>query len=978
MPNLPRGTVTFLFTDIEGSTRLWQAHPEAMQAALARHDALLRATIEAHSGYVFKTVGDEFCAAFDAAPAALAAALAIQRALTAEDWTAGAGLPRPAAIKVRAALHTGAADVRDGDYFGATLSRVARLMAAGHGGQTLLSHTTQVLVQDALPAGVTLLDLGERRLRDLVRPEQIFQLVAPDLPADFPSLRTLDAFPHNLPVQLTSFIGREKEMADIKRLLPSTHLLTLTGVGGTGKTRLSLQAGADLLDAYPDGVWLVEFAPLADPHLVPQAIASVLGVPEAPGQPLEKSLLDYLRAKHLLLILDNCEHLIAACARLAETILRACPQVKILASSREGLGIQGEMTLHVPSLAAPDPAHLPPLAALTQYEAVKLFIDRAVAARAEFSVNDQNAAAVAQICHRLDGIPLAIELAAARVRTMPVELIARRLDDRFRLLTGGSRTALPRQQTLAALIDWSYNLLTGPERMLLRRLSVFAGGWTLEAAEAVCADINVGQDSGHPRDVVLSYEILDLLNHLVDKSLVVIEAQDSAGRYRLLETIRQYARDRLLESGKGDQVRNQHVTYFLQLAEAGDMGLRGPQQMAWMKRLETEHDNLRTGLRWSLASEQGLRLVGALAYFWWVHTDWREGLGWLEEALAQNPAQGRTAARARALWGAGILIQGGYSAASRSRYAESIAIAREVGDQRMLAHAQFWLGYLEFRQNNLAAAGKLFAESQALSRAVGDHWGTAFCAIGEGDLAMEVGDYAAARAIYEQGVAGLQQIGDRAWAAALNARLGRLDREEGDYPSAYRHFSQRLEIGREMHSSLHILQMLLELGHVALRQGAYSTASAHFMEGLALARELGDKGFISWFTGRCGELAWLEGNQRRAAALYAESLELARGREKHFTITHLLRSVAGMAIAQGAAARAVQLCAAAAANKTAYVDQLVAFPINYEQDLATARAQLGDAAFEAAWAAGQAMTLEQAIDSALEEVQDSAPPVAEV
>ncbi|MSP12993.1 MAG: adenylate/guanylate cyclase domain-containing protein, partial [Chloroflexi bacterium] len=434
MSSLPSGTVTFLFSDIEGSTKLWQAHPEAMKSALARHDALLRATIEAHGGYVFKTVGDEFCAAFPTALAALAAALAIQRALHAEDW-AGGGTPP---LRVRMGLHTGAADVRDGDYFGATLSRVARLMAAGHGGQTLLSAAVQELVQDDLPHGVTLQDLGERRLRDLVRPEHIFQLVALDLPAEFPPLRTLDAFPHNLPLQLTSFIGREKEMAEVKRLLaaPPTstkdrpegraRLVTLTGVGGSGKTRLSLQAGADLLEGFPDGVWLVEFAPLADPHLVPQAITSVLGVPEAPGQPLEKSLLDYLRAKHLLLILDNCEHLIAACARLAETILRACPQVKILASSREGLGIQGEMTMPVPSLAAPDPAHLPPLAALTQYEAVKLFVDRAVAARAEFSVNNENAPAVAQICHRLDGIPLALELAAARVRTMPVELIARR------------------------------------------------------------------------------------------------------------------------------------------------------------------------------------------------------------------------------------------------------------------------------------------------------------------------------------------------------------------------------------------------------------------------------------------------------------------------------------------------------------------------------------------------------------------------
>ncbi|MSP12497.1 MAG: adenylate/guanylate cyclase domain-containing protein, partial [Chloroflexi bacterium] len=732
MSSLPSGTVTFLFSDVEGSTKLWQAHPEAMKTALARHDTLLRATIESRDGYVFKTVGDEFCAAFPTALAALAAALAIQRALHAEDWLGGGTPP----LRVRMGLHTGAADVRDGDYFGATLSRVARLMAAGHGGQTLLSHATQVLVQDDLPHGVTLRDLGARRLRDLVRPEQIFQLVAPDLPAEFPPLRTLDAFPHNLPVQLTSFIGREKEMADIKRLLPSTHLLTLTGVGGTGKTRLSLQVAADLLEEFADGVWLVELAPLADPALVPQAVATALGVREESGRPLLATLTDYLRAKHLLLILDNCEHLVAACIQVAEALLRACPHLKMLATSREALGITGESIFHVPSLPLPDPLRLPPVETLTQYEAIRLFIDRAVAVKSDFTVTNANAPAVAQICHRLDGIPLAIELAAARVRALSVEQISKRLDDRFRLLTGGSRSALPRQQTLAALIDWSYNLLTAPERALLQRLSVFAGGWSLEAAEQVCAD--VGQDSGHPRDVVLSSEVLDLLTRLVDKSLVNAEDQDGETRYRLLETIRQYARDRLLESGEGDQVRDRHLQYFLQLAEEGEIQLRGPQQMAWFKRLQTEQDNFRIALQWSLGTEAGLRLAGALADFWvWWRGEISEGRRWLEEILAQTAGLGRTAARAKALCAASWFQDD--STAKRSRYEESIAIWREVGDQRGLALALHYLGLLELEQNHLAVARQWNTESQELWRAAGDAWGLARSLLVKVDLAVHMG-----------------------------------------------------------------------------------------------------------------------------------------------------------------------------------------------------------------------------------------------
>ena len=480
----PSGTVTFLFSDIEGSTALWEQSADSMRPALARHDSLLRQAIEAGGGYVFKTLGDAFCAAFATAPEALAAALSAQIALAGEGWE----LPTP--LLVRMALHTGSAEERDADYFGPPLNRVARLMAAGHGGQVLLSEVTQALVRDALPRDVTLGDLDLHRLKDLGRPERVFQLEHPALPADFPPLRSLDnpALPNNLPQQVTSFIGREKQLAEVKALLDRTRLLTLTGSGGSGKTRLSVQAAADVLDQYEGGVWLVELAALADAALVPQSVADVLGVKEQAGGTARQGLLDWLRPKRLLLILDNCEHLVTACAVLAAEILRLCPRVRLLASSREPLGVVGEQVYRVPSLSLPDPKQPQTVESLSQFEAVRLFIERAQAVQYSFSVTDANAPAVAQICWRLDGIPLALELAAARVRALPVEEINTRLDHRFRLLTGGSRTALPRQQTLRALIDWSYDLLNEEEQTLLARLSVFAGGWTLEAAGGVCAD----------------------------------------------------------------------------------------------------------------------------------------------------------------------------------------------------------------------------------------------------------------------------------------------------------------------------------------------------------------------------------------------------------------------------------------------------------------------------------------------------------
>lgn len=633
MPAFPTGTVTFLFTDIEGSTKLWEAYPEAMRQALARHDILLRQAIEDNNGYVFKTIGDAFCAAFATAPDALNAALAAQIALAAEVW------PQTLILRVRMTLHTGAAELRDNDYFGQPLNRVARLLGAGHGGQTLLSDVAHDLTRDTLPPFASLKSLGEHRLRDLGRPEPVFQLLYPGLPSEFAPLKSLDNpdLPNNLPQQVTSFIGREKEIEAVETLLDKTRLLTLTGSGGCGKTRMALQVAADVLENYPDGVWLVELASLADPALVPQTIAQALSITEEPGKPLAQTLPQALKTRRLLIVLDNCEHVLDACARLVDTLIRACPTLKVLASSREGLGIAGETVYRIPSLSLPDLKHTATPSSLSMYEAVRLFVDRAVAALPAFVVTNQNAPALASLCHRLDGIPLAIELAAARARSLSVEEINNKLDNRFRLLTGGSRTALPRQQTLRALIDWSYDLLNGQERTLLCRLSVFAGGWTLAAAE------QIGAGSSATAKGIEDWEALDLLTSLADKSLVLVQTQGEATRYHLLETVRQYARDRLTESGESLTVRARHSDCFLTLAEEVRSKLRGSEQGQWLDVLEEEHDNLRQALTWygedledAEAEEKGLRLGVALQRFWGVRGHLSEGRERLGALLAQE------------------------------------------------------------------------------------------------------------------------------------------------------------------------------------------------------------------------------------------------------------------------------------------------------------------------------------------------------
>ena len=811
---VPSAVTTFLFTDIEGSSRLWEHEPERMQPALARHDALARAAVEHNRGDVVKMSGDGVLAAFSDPLDAVCASLELQRSLADSELTNGI------AIRVRCGLHAGVNERRDNDFFGNAVNRAARIMSTAHGGQVLLSQAVAVLVGERLPAGVTLRDLGSVRLRDLASPERVYQLVHPQLRQDFPALRSLEATPNNLPQQVTSFIGRERELAEVKRLLANTRLLTLLGVGGIGKTRLSLQVAADLMDDYPDGVWLAELAPLTDPRLVPQAVASVLGVKEEAGHPVVEALIKYVSDRRLLLILDNCEHLLDACAELARQLLQGGPNLRLLASSREHLRVAGEAIYPVPALATPDPYVKFIHTALTQYEAARLFIDRAVAAQPAFEISEQNAAAVAEVCHRLDGIPLAIELAASRARVLSVETIAARLSDRFRLLTGGDRTALPRQQTLRALIDWSYDLLTERECALFRRLAVFAGGWTLDAAEAIGADANIDET-----------DVLDLLTQLVEKSLVVVEA--GGGRYRLLDTVRQYAQECLAKSGKEKQVCDRHLAYYLALAEKARPELLGTMQRAWLARLDLERENLLSAHSWcdrtEGGAESGVRLVYAVKLYCFNRGLLGLGHQLTVEALAREGAQKRSLARCKALADAGQFcsFMGRYREA-QEHLEESLAIAREIGNVGMVARALQPLGMASLGQGDVVTARHYLEEALKLASEQGDK---------------------------------------RELAGAINA-LAQLHRIQADLETAEPLYDQVVALARELGDREIIAVGLLNLAMVSLGRGSNDRARTILLEALAIAEEIGSRPAGQSVVEVCAGLAALQEEWERSARFY--------------------------------------------------------------------------------------------------------------
>jgi predicted ATPase/class 3 adenylate cyclase len=636
-----------LFSDLESSTRLWEDHPEAMKEALARHDRILRETIAAHGGAVVKMRGDGIHAAFADPTCGIRAAVEAQRALLVQDWG------EPDDLRVRMGLHTGPAEQRDGDYFGPAVNKAARLMSAANGGQIVVSLATEELVCDVMPAGYDVVDLGEHRLRDLSRAERVFQLSADGLEDEFPPLRSLDAYAANLPVQLSSFVGRDEELAAVGKQLRVSRIVTLTGVGGVGKTRLAMQVAAEVAPQFEDGVWLCELAPAHDADTLAEIVGKAVGVNRRPGMSAQESIVDLLRNRSMLLVLDNCEHLVEPASNLAHDVLRHCPGVRVLATSREGLGIDGEQVW--------------PLRSLAEFDSVALFVERAVGARPGFALDDGNAVAVSEVCRRLDGIPLAIELAAARVVAMSPADIGNRLDERFRLLAGGRRSAVERHQTLRATVDWSYSLLDDTERTVFARLSVFSGSFDAVAAEAVCSGDEIG-----------GWDVVDALTSLVAKSMVASEdGPDATVRYRLNETMREYAGEQLEQHADVDAWRRRHAEHYTSFAEVAGPGLVGPDELVWRPRLHAENDNLRTAVIWSLDShdhddgELAVRIVAALAHE--CITEPLSGVAtWAERAAerSRSSTPGRcTAVLGAAAWTALI---------GRAEFEMGIALAREA------------------------------------------------------------------------------------------------------------------------------------------------------------------------------------------------------------------------------------------------------------------------------------------------------------
>jgi predicted ATPase/class 3 adenylate cyclase/Tfp pilus assembly protein PilF len=823
---VPTGTITFLFTDIEGSTTRWEHQPELMRAALARHDVLLREAIEAHAGYVFNIVGDAFCAAFTSPAQALGAADAAQRALHAETW----GEIGP--LQVRMALHTGEAEERDGDYSGRPLNRVARILSAGHGGQVLLSQATVSLLRDSLPPDVSLRDLGSHRLRDLVEPEHIYQLVTPTWPADARPLKTLDSRPNNLPVQPTPLVGREADVAAVRALLRrgDVRVVTLSGPGGIGKTRLALQVAADLLDQFPDGVYFVSLAAVSDPALVLPTIAQTLGLGESGSCPLADTLHGYLAERAILLVLDNFEQVGAAAPQLA-VLLAACGQPKLLVTSRATLRVRGEHEYPVPPLALPDPRRLPSLDVLGQYAAARLFVGLAIAARPDFELTADNAAAVATICARLDGLPLALELAASRIKLLSPEAMLPRLQSRLGLLTGGATDLPTRQQTLRGAIAWSYDLLRLGEQVLLRRLGIFAGGCTLDAAEAVC------EAAG---DQELS--VLDGIGSLVNQSLVRQSAAgDAEPRFTMLETIREYALERLRQSGEEPTVRRQHGQYFLGLAEQAERGLRGPAQPRWLERLEQESDNLRLALEWAQTDADAatrLRLSGALWRFWWVRGHLSEGRSWLGRALASSEdADGDL--RASALNGAGnlALAQGDFGEAARLHEA-SLALRRALGDEPGTATSLNNLAVVAQEQGIYDRATGLHEQALALRRTLCDQRGIASSLLNLGEMACAQGDYARAAALLDESLALHRDLGDTRRVAYSLLNLAAVHAGQGDPARAGPLYAECLGLLAELGDKRGIATGLEGLASVACKQAAFDRAARLHRAAAALRADI--------------------------------------------------------------------------------------------------------------------------------------------
>lgn len=1000
---VPTGTVTLLLADVEGSTRLWETQPDEMTAAIARLNQAVSDSVAANDGVrpVEQGEGDSFVAAFARASDAVECALQLQRAPLAP-------------IRLRIGLHTGQVQLRDeANYAGPTIHRTARLRDLAHGGQTVLSGATEQLVVDWLPADAWLADLGTHQLRDLPRPERVMQLCHPDIRNEFPALRTSRSVDvHNFPAQLTSFIGRGAQITDVHRLLADNRLVTLTGAGGAGKTRLAVEIAARIAVDFRDGEWYVDLAPITHPAVAPVAVARALGLPDQPGRSTMDTLVRFVGDRQMLMVLDNCEHLLDATASLIVELFGACPGLKLLATSREPIGVPGEVTFLVPSLSLAD-------------EAIELFADRARRVRSDFSVNDDNLGAVTEICSRLDGMPLAIELAAARLRALSLDEIVSSLHDRFRLLTGGARTAVRRQQTLRASVDWSHALLTEPERVLFRRLAAFMGGFDLDAAQAVAGGGEVER-----------YQVLDQLTLLVDKSLVVVENASGATRYRMLETVRQYALEKLGESGDADEVRSRHRDHYVSVAALLDEPTRTDYERR-LEQAEIEIDNLRAAFGWCRESgdaEHALQLVSSLQPLWLARGRIQEGLGWFNAVPPHETPDHKVTAQVRVRATADKVVLDGWAGIYKMADAEeALAIARELDDPSLLARALYACGSAAVF--NAEVARPYFAEASGLARALGDPWRLSQILARQAHMAFVAGQPVELRATAEEGRELADTIGDRFESRQCRWRLSAAQFMQGDLVGAIAELQDLLAAAEADHdemlrvtilfilphwlayhgdahgaraaadaaieaaaglgdlymgaSYIALIVVALAAGDIALAAGAADAAWSHmgdfpeaaainmtYMAQAALARgdltaaqRFADEAvatmngyWLAYALATRARVAIARGAPDEAERDLHEALASAVGVNAHLCVPHILECLAGLATEASRHPESARLFGAAETirNRTGEI-RFQIYQSGYQAAVAALRNAMGDIDFDVAWAEGAALSTDEAI-----------------
>ncbi|MBV6478287.1 MAG: Photosystem I assembly protein Ycf3 [Ignavibacteria bacterium] len=857
---IPTGTITFLFTDIEGSTGLSQQFPDSIHDAIDRHNEILKNAFESHNGYIFEIVGDSFCCSFQKAEDAVKAGIKAQLDITNEKW-------KETFIKIRMGIHSGKAEWSNNKYSGyITLARTQRIMSAANGGQILLSEDVFRNMNDMFNKSMEFRDLGERRLKDLYQPMRLYQLNLPGLKSDFPPLKTLDARPNNLPSQLTNFIGRETELKQIKYLLKEFRLITLTGPGGSGKSRLALQTGADVIDEYSDGVWFMELAALSDPSRLLQIFMKTFNLMEQPDSDNFDIIADNLKEKEMLIILDNCEHLIDELARFADNILKVCSKLKIIATSREALSCHGEVTHRILSLETPDPREKLSPEILSQFEAVRLFIERAEAVRSDFKVDNENAAALAAICYQLDGIPLAIELAAARVKVLTLEKIHERLSDRFKLLTDGKRTALPRQQTLLALINWSYDLLSDKEKILWNRLSVFSGGWTLAAAEEICSD-----------NILDKSDVLDILSSLVEKSIVIFKEEKD--RFDMLQTIRQYGEDKLILSNEYEKFSNNHLCYFLELSETENNKIRRADTESAMKVLEEESDNADRSILWSSKNqecEKGMRLTAAMCRYWQIRSFLTEGINKIE-FIIKSCSQLKNQLYAKLICQLGNFNRlKGENDAARNLIGESLKIRENLKDKDGIIDSLVRFGLLEYDQGNFDEALNYYMQSLDLYIELGSENGIAILKNNMGNIYSIKGEYEKAYVMYEESLLVRNKYGDKLGYAITLNNMGIISYERGDFQKAAVFLDESLTVRKQLGEKNGVALTLMNIGNLNYNQGKYPEAIDFYINSKDVSEEVSDKSCLADAYYGMGKTYIETGDTDKALNYLTESLDLSK------------------------------------------------------------------------------------------------------